>query len=181
MGEEEDRQNSVSAEVPYICEPWVVDAWKLRTEGVLDWHAIGRQVDKDFRTVRKHVIAYSQTLAKLLSGEEVNPLAEYIQGNYGDMQHQARLALKAERGVASSPESPFTVEPELRTAVAARKEVSELRKRIAGACGVSTEKTTQVNTGPDGGPQQLEHIGLERLMEIARNGNGRPPDETTDP
>ena len=122
--------------------PWVVDAWEMRLRGHLSWRKIAKAVEKDRATVQKHVECYSQTMARIHEGEEVNPVGEYIDGSFQDLRGQHEICEDAQSAVRIGRGEDAYVEmvTDYRTRSAALKEVHAIRKDIATARGVTTDK-----------------------------------------
>jgi len=176
-------ENRQPHEETELAEEWVLEAYDLKVTQELSWREIARRVEKDRATVQKHVERYQDTIAAIYLRDKPDPLAPYVDGLKSDMRAQLAISEEAVHAVTvgRGDDAYMELVPEYRTRVAALKEVSAIREKIAAALRVVTKREGREHTGANGAPQQLEHIGLERLMEIARNGNGRPPDETTDP
>ena len=125
-----------------VAPAWVVDAWEMRLRGHIEWSKIAEVVNKDWRTVKKQVEKYSQTMARIHDGAEVNPVGEYIDGSFQDLRGQHAIHEDAVAFVKiGKGEGAHLVEiPDYRTRSAALKEVHVIRKDIATARGVVTEK-----------------------------------------
>jgi hypothetical protein len=109
---------------------WVGLAWKLRLKGV-SYEAIGKQLSKDRDTVRRQLKGYSQALAAARAESGEDPLEAYLSGLEEDLMAAANLA--QDRGMGST----------LAARVGAHKLVVDIRKLIAAALGVVTERKAQ--------------------------------------
>lgn len=157
------RKAGAKSERPYnVAAPWVVKAFGLWANGMKNWCQIAREVGHDRETVKRNVVRYADTLAVLLDGGEVNPLAEYLQGLYHDLAEQLKLAETAVKPIATRSGLVDVVDYRARSQ--ARKEATAIRESIAAAQGVVTERKSMALTGPDGGAIQVE-TRLEHLTD----------------
>lgn len=159
---------------------WVVRAWRMWTGGVRNWSAICREVGHDRETVKKHVCRYSQTLVELLNDKNLNPLAEYLEGLVQDLQAQTGFALTAENTFVTK-DGEAVASTDFRTRVTARKEVTNIRKLMADACGVVTERrgvevSGSLETSPNLSSLSDEDFAkvVELQAELQRLTRGRP-------
>lgn len=190
-GDGETVENQPQPGETELAEKWVVTAWKLWLNGLRNWSAIGRQVQKDRETVKKYVIKYGETLAAMYVSRKPNSLAEYVDGCVEDLAFFMRQAVRAELGEAPTPDDPRHVQPDIRAAIAARREVSARRRDIAEALGVIggiqspiVQANFLVGAGEDNGltPQMLRFM-LQREGHIIEGRppaliEGTPPDES---
>jgi hypothetical protein len=128
---------------------WVGLAWQAWCAGERNLTALGRQFNKDRQTVKKHLRRYSEARAAEVS--DVDPTAEYIDG----LQHDLREALRTYRDSANP-----------NAKVGALKLAEQIRKDMAAARGVVTERSARELRGPGpGGEHVIEHRG-EALDEL---------------
>lgn len=106
---------------------------------------MGREFDRDWRTVRVNVSKYSKLVADAYRRGDVDALADYLEGLQDDKRAQLEAAAKAQT-LFVTKDGEVVTEPDWRTRVAARKEVTAIREKIAAAQGVVTErKGTDLN------------------------------------
>ncbi len=132
-GDVENMPQSAEAE---LADAWVVQAWKMWINGLHNWSAIAREVQKDRETVKRNVVKYGRTLAELLLSRKPNALAEYVEGCLEDLAFNMQIALRAAQGERPSKDNPNGTPPNPQLAIAARKEVSARRRDIAEALGL---------------------------------------------
>jgi hypothetical protein len=141
---------------------WVGDAWRDHLNGV-SIYALAKQYGKKWETVRDNLRKHAANRAAELR-EGTDPTALYLDGLEIDLAAASRLMLSSEQDTAK---------------IGALKHRTECRKLIAGGQGVSTEtKNVKVGGDDDAPPLRvlMEVHGLDKLTEVARNGNGRTPD-----
>jgi len=175
-------QNSEATKSEPIAQPWVVDAWEMRLRGHISWAKIAEEVGKDPRTVQSHVEKYSQTMARIHDGAEVNPVGEYIDGSFQDLrgQHAIHEEAVATVKVGKGENATIIEVPDYRTRSAALKEVHVIRKNIAAARGVVTERKGVEHSGNEENPVVTKHViepaaAAETLAILDRVG-ARGPD-----
>jgi hypothetical protein len=128
---------------------WVGLAWAAWCAGERNVTALARQFGKAPATVRTNLLKYSKARAAEVS--DVDPTAEYIDG----LQHDLREALRTYR----DSENP-------NAKVGALKLAEQIRKDMAAARGVVTERSARELRGPGpGGEHVVEHRG-EALDEL---------------
>ncbi len=119
---------------------WIGLAWLAWCAGERNLAALGRQFNKRPETVKANLLKYSRARAAEVS--DVDPTAEYLDG----LQHDLREALRTYRD-AENPNAK----------VGALKHASALRKDMAAARGVVTErKSVAVGQDPNLAPVQVE-------------------------
>lgn len=126
-------------------DAWVSAAWNKRRDERTSWAELGREFDRDWRTVRVNVSKYSKLVADAYRRGDVDALADYLEGLQDDKRAQLEAAAKAQT-LFVTKDGEVVTEPDWRTRVAARKEVTAIREKIAAAQGVVTErKGTDLN------------------------------------
>ena len=117
---------------------WVGLAWQEKCAGQQNYAALGRQFGKDPETVKRNLKKYAA--ARAAERDDVDATAEYLDG----LRHDLHEALEVYRSVgAANPNAQ----------VGALKLAAQIRKDIAAACGVTTDrKTVGVGQADDLGP-----------------------------
>ena len=117
---------------------WVGQAWAAWCAGERNLTALGRIFNKSPKAVKRNLQKYAAARAAEVS--DVDPTAEYIDG----LQHDLREALRTYR----ESENP-------NAKVGALKLAAQIRKDMAAARGVVTERKAHELTGPEGAPVQI--------------------------
>lgn len=117
---------------------WVGQAWAAWCAGERNLTALGRIFNKSPKAVKRNLQKYAAARAAEVS--DVDPTAEYLDG----LQHDLREALRTYR----ESENP-------NAKVGALKLAAQIRKDMAAARGVVTERKAHELTGPEGAPVQI--------------------------
>lgn len=118
---------------------WVGLAWADWCSGEQNLSELGRRYGVKGETVKSNLRKYSAARAAEVS--DVDPTAEYLDG----LQHDLREALRTYRD-SDNPNAK----------VGALKLAETIRKDMAAARGVVTERKAHELTGAGGGPVQVE-------------------------
>ena len=131
MGNEQQRKASDTGE-------WVGLAWAAWCAGERNLTGLGKSFGKSPAAVKRNLQKYAAARAAEVS--DVDPTAEYLDG----LQHDLREALRTYR----ESENP-------NAKVGALKLAAQIRKDMAAARGVVTERKAHELTGPEGTPVQI--------------------------
>ena len=131
-------------------EGWVGLAWGAWCSGEQNLAALGRQFGRDPETVKRNLKKYAA--ARAAERDDVDATAEYLDG----LRHDLHEALEVYRSVgANNPNAQ----------VGALKLAAQIRKDLAAACGVVTErKTVGVGQAEDMGP--VKAMVLHALKDL---------------
>ena len=130
---------------------WVSLCYRARLRHKASWTELGKQVKRDWRTVRSNVEKYRRLVAEAYTNGDVGFLAEYIDGVEDD---QSRAS-----GVFSEAETPMEK-------ISALKHITECRKLVAAAKGVVTErKGVQLGNAPG------EELRVSGEADVRPNGD----------
>ena len=125
---------------------WISLAWRKRRNERTPWVQLGLEFDRDWRTVRDNVRKYGKLVADAYRRGDVDELAEYLEGLHDDKDAQIEAAQKA-MTVFVTKDGEVVSEPDWRTRVAARKEVTAIREKVAAALGVVTKREGREQSG----------------------------------
>jgi hypothetical protein len=123
---------------------WVGLAWAAWCAGERNVTALARQFGKAPATVRTNLLKYSKARAAEVS--DVDPTAEYIDG----LQHDLREALRTYRDSANP-----------NAKVGALKLAEQIRKDMAAARGVVTERSARELRGPGPGGEHVVKVDVD--------------------
>jgi hypothetical protein len=137
---------------------WVGLAWAAWCAGERNITSLGKTFGKAPATVKGNLQKYARARAAEVG--DVDPTAEYLDG----LQHDLREALRTYRE-SGNPNAK----------VGALKLASQIRKDMAAARGVVTERRSQEITGADGSPVQIVIAAFE---EEHNGGSGTDSDQS---
>ena len=143
---------------------WIGLAWRDYVRGLRDWTALGRKYNKHRDTVKRQLVKYSQSRAAERA-DGVDPTAEYLAGL--EIDQEATTALY---GTVANDNAK----------IGALKHRTETRKLIAAAQGVVTERSAQEQEKKGDETVLVKVVGLDRVIEIARNGSGTESEPDAD-
>ena len=184
--EHEGLQDQCRFEEVDDADAWVSAAWNERRDHRTPWAELGRKHDRDWRTVRDNVRKYGKLVADAYRRGDVDALAEYLEGLHDDKDAQLSYAEEAQSVViiGRGEDAYSEVVPDYRTRVAARKEVTAIREKIAAALEIVTKREgREQSVQPDDplvkllerfAPQEIaEELGNGRFAGDAGAGTGR--------
>jgi hypothetical protein len=137
-------------------EDWVLTAWRAWCRGTQQWAELAKLTGKDWRTVRKHVEAFSKVCRVAEESGSIDALGEYI--------GHLREALTAAWHIYNKQSSNDNAK------LGAIKQVSDLSEKIAAALGVVTERKATQHSGDGGGPIRI-------AFDIEDDGNSNRESE----
>lgn len=138
-------------------DDWRHLAWRAWLHGVRNYAALGRQFDKEWRTVKRAIIAQSQAVRDAIDSGEVEALAEYVDGLHEDLSEADGLF----RSSAIQDNAKL----------GALKHRSDLREKIAAAMGVVTRRRGVEHAGRLTISEEAQRADDEELIAVLRNGN----------
>lgn len=119
---------------------WKHEAWRAWLRGDRNYAALGRKFEKDWKTVKRAIIAKGKDARMVIESGDCDALAEYIDGLYDELQEVNTLFQDADNDNAR---------------LGALKHRTYLREKIAAALGVPTELAALQLSGKGGDP--IEH------------------------
>ena len=119
-----------------VVTDWKHLAWRDWLRGDRNYAALGRKYEKDWKTVKRAIIAKGKAARLALESGDCDALAEYIDGLYDELQEVDSLFHSADNDNAR---------------LGALKHRTYLREKIAAAMGVPTELAALQLSGKGGG------------------------------